>query len=94
VQELAILQQELLEQTSTWVKFGGVLVYSTCTLHPQENEAVIQAFLARHPSWQICPPTLDSPASAFATSAGWIKVWPHRHSMDGFFMVRLSKENH
>lgn len=94
VQELAILQQELLEQTSTWVKFGGVLVYSTCTLHRQENEAVIQAFLAHHPSWQICPPTLDSPASAFTTSAGWVKVWPHRHSMDGFFMVRLSKENH
>jgi len=94
VQELAILQQELLEQTSTWVKLGGVLVYSTCTLHPQENEAVIQAFLARHPNWLICPPIPDSPASAFATSAGWIKVWPHRHAMDGFFMVFLRKENH
>ncbi|MEQ8974953.1 MAG: 16S rRNA (cytosine(967)-C(5))-methyltransferase [Coleofasciculus sp. C1-SOL-03] len=87
VQELSVLQSELLTQTATWVKPGGVLVYATCTLHPQENEAVIQAFLERHPHWCIDtpPPTL----SAFSTPQGWLKVLPHQHQMDGFFMVRL-----
>ena len=89
VQELATLQQELLQQTATWVKPGGSLVYATCTLHPSENEAVVQAFLAQHPNWQIEPPSPDTPPAAFAQPSGWVKLWPHQHKMDGFFMVRL-----
>ncbi len=89
VQELSVLQRELLERASTWVKPGGTLVYATCTLHPQENEDVIQPFLDHHSCWKIEPPPLDSPFSAFGTPQGWIKVWPHRYQMDGFFMARL-----
>ncbi len=89
VQELSVLQRELLERASTWVKPGGTLVYATCTLHPQENEDVIQPFLDHHSCWKIEPPPLDSPFSAFGTPQGWIKVWPHRYQMDGFFMVQL-----
>ncbi|HEY9599814.1 MAG TPA: methyltransferase domain-containing protein, partial [Cyanophyceae cyanobacterium] len=91
VQELSVLQAELLEQAATWVKPGGVLVYATCTLHPQENEGIIQPFLERHSNWQIEPPPPNSPAVAFSTPQGWIKVWPHRYQMDGFFMVRLKQ---
>ncbi|MGK7901844.1 MAG: 16S rRNA (cytosine(967)-C(5))-methyltransferase [Hormoscilla sp.] len=85
VEELSALQRELLEHTATWVKAGGILVYATCTLHPLENERVIQAFLEKHPHWKIDPP----PGAA----EGWVKVWPHRHQMDGFFMVRLKQES-
>lgn len=92
VQELSSLQGELLEQATTWVKPGGVLVYATCTLHPQENEGVIQSFLQRHSHWQIEPPPPSSFLSAFSTPQGWIKVWPHRSSMDGFFMVQLKPD--
>jgi 16S rRNA (cytosine967-C5)-methyltransferase len=91
VAELAQLQTELLRQAATWVKPGGVLVYSTCTLHPLENEAIAQNFLSTHPDWQIEPPAADHPAAPFATPEGWIKVVPHRHQMDGFFMVRLRR---
>nr|WP_290227670.1 16S rRNA (cytosine(967)-C(5))-methyltransferase [Trichocoleus desertorum] len=91
VQELGTLQQELLTAAATWLKPDGVLVYATCTLHPQENEQVITAFLAQHPDWQIEPPAPSSPAAAFATPQGWVKVWPHRQQMDGFFMVRLKR---
>jgi len=94
VQELAVLQSELLLQASTYVKPGGTLVYATCTLHPLENEGVIQPFLACHPEWRIEPPAPDSPAFAFTTAEGFVKVWPHLQAMDGFFMVRLSKESY
>ncbi|MEA5583514.1 16S rRNA (cytosine(967)-C(5))-methyltransferase [Nodularia harveyana UHCC-0300] len=90
VQQLSSLQAELLSHTSELVKPGGVLVYATCTLHPAENEDVISTFLAHHPHWQIQPPISDS---AYSTPQGWLKVWPHRQNMDGFFMVRLRKAN-
>jgi len=96
INELVILQKDLLSQAATWVKTGGTLVYATCTLHPQENEAIIQDFLAHHPNWQIVSPTTtnSSLAANLAITEGWIKVWPQRQGMDGFFMVRFRKEAH
>lgn len=91
VAELTVLQSKLLSQAATWVKPDGILVYATCTLHPAENEAVIQQFLESHSDWHILPPRPDELTATFATSQGWVKVWPHRHNMDGFFMARLSR---
>ena len=91
VQQLTQLQAELLEQAALWVKPSGILVYATCTLHPLENEAIVQDFLAHHAEWAIEPPPTDSPPAAFLTAEGWLKVWSHQHDMDGFFMVRLKK---
>ncbi|MBE9146181.1 16S rRNA (cytosine(967)-C(5))-methyltransferase [Planktothrix mougeotii] len=90
IQELSQLQAELLEITQTWVKPGGCLVYSTCTLHPQENETLIQTFLSQHSNWKILPPPGNFILSP--EPEGWIKIWPHRQNMDGFFMVKLMKE--
>lgn len=89
VKELSILQRELLDSASKYVKIGGILVYSTCTLHPLENEQVIQDFLATYPNWQIELPATNSQIYSLVTPSGWIKVLPHREQMDGFFMVRL-----
>jgi 16S rRNA (cytosine967-C5)-methyltransferase len=88
---LTLLQTELLNHAATWVKPGGVLVYATCTLHPPENEMLIQTFLEQHPQWQIELPSPDNPAASYQTPEGWVKVWPHRDYIDGFFMVRLRK---
>ncbi|MBW4625903.1 MAG: 16S rRNA (cytosine(967)-C(5))-methyltransferase [Brasilonema octagenarum HA4186-MV1] len=93
VEELSVLQKQLISHTSTFVKQDGVLVYSTCTLHPKENEEVVSSFLAENPNWEIEPPSADSPASTYSTPQGWIKVLPHQQDMDGFFMVRLRKNN-
>ena len=90
VKELAQLQTELLDQAATWVKPGGVLVYSTCTLHPAENEAIAQAFLSRHSDWSIQPPS-NPPGNTFVKPEGWLKVWCHQHNMDGFFIARFHK---
>ncbi|MBV6623950.1 MAG: 16S rRNA (cytosine(967)-C(5))-methyltransferase [Rivularia sp. (in: Bacteria)] len=93
IRELSILQGELLLHSSTFVKDSGSLVYSTCTLHPDENEGVIKSFLESNPNWEIEPPETDSAIYEYATSAGWIEVLPHKHNMDGFFMVRLRKKH-
>ncbi|MEM9807561.1 MAG: 16S rRNA (cytosine(967)-C(5))-methyltransferase [Cyanobacteria bacterium P01_D01_bin.56] len=89
---LVTLQRELLDAATDWVKPNGVLVYSTCTLHPDENQHLIQKFLVEHPDWQIQTPTEDSPVANFVTDQGWATVWPHRQDMDGFFMVKLQRK--
>jgi 16S rRNA (cytosine967-C5)-methyltransferase len=93
VEELALLQQELITHAANYVQPTGVMVYATCTLHPAENEGVIDKFLSSHPHWQIEPPTRESPLATYASPRGWIKVLPHQQDMDGFFMVRLRKAN-
>jgi 16S rRNA (cytosine967-C5)-methyltransferase len=72
------LQAQLLDHGSQWVKPGGVLVYSTCTLHPAENEAQIEAFLARSPGWRL--------------QTDPITIWPHRQDRDGFFIAKLVRK--
>ncbi|KAM3099907.1 16S rRNA (cytosine(967)-C(5))-methyltransferase [Phormidesmis sp. 146-12] len=91
VLELAQLQQAILNHAATWVKPNGSLVYATCTLHPAENEQIIQNFLTQHPEWRVDRPESTPTLAPFFTSEGWAKVLPHHHNMDGFFMVRLTK---
>ena len=93
IQELAQLQAKLLANTATWVKPGGVLLYATCTVCSIENEEVIAPFLKTHPDWQIEQPPTDFPLAHLANDDSWIKVWPHRQQMDGFFMVKLRRAN-
>jgi 16S rRNA (cytosine967-C5)-methyltransferase len=90
VATLAQLQQALLTQAATWVKPHGSLVYSTCTLHPAENEATLATFLAQHPHWHIVPP-VDPLIAPFVSAEGWVKILPHQQQMDGFFMVQLKQ---
>jgi len=90
IQQQSQLQSELLANAATFVKSGGVLVYATCTIHPLENETVIRSFLDSNPHWQIQPPTIDLPVQP--SPEGWVKVWPHRNQMDGFFMVKLKQD--
>ncbi len=91
VTELCQLQLELLSAAAACVKPSGSLVYATCTLHPEENAALVQRFLAQHPAWAIAPPTTNAIVAPFAVKEGWIQVWPHEWDMDGCFMVRLQR---
>jgi 16S rRNA (cytosine967-C5)-methyltransferase len=91
VESLFPLQQQLLEQAATWVKPKGILVYATCTLNLSENEKIVESFLANYPDWSIQFPT-NIIAKNLVTPKGWIKVYPHLHNMDGFFMVKLVRD--
>jgi len=91
VQELAQKQRAILGSAARLVKPGGRLVYATCSLLPDENEAVAQDFAAAHAEFELLNAAellhaLKVPdASALTTSAGHLRLWPHRHGTDGFF---------
>ncbi|MBI4842285.1 MAG: 16S rRNA (cytosine(967)-C(5))-methyltransferase RsmB [candidate division NC10 bacterium] len=84
----AMLQQELLEGVAGALAEGGLLVYSTCSLEPEETDAVIVAFLTAHlefrldTSWRGLPPM-----SGLVDGDGHLRAWPHRHGTDGFFVA-------
>jgi 16S rRNA (cytosine967-C5)-methyltransferase len=89
IASLVPLQQALLEAACRCAKPSGEMVYATCTLNPAENEAVVNTFLQGHPGWRIQPPEPEFNFGSMVAPEGWIKVWPHRSNMDGFFMVKL-----
>jgi 16S rRNA (cytosine967-C5)-methyltransferase len=91
IQSLTLLQAEILEQAATWVKPQGDLVYATCTLNPQENQAIIQQFLQTHLQWHLSPLPVLSLAKKIASEEGWLQILPQVQHMDGFFIAKLKK---
>jgi 16S rRNA (cytosine967-C5)-methyltransferase len=91
IKPLRELQLKILENSAKWVKNGGILVYSTCTLNKEENEEIITKFVENNPSWQLDTknnnPNFDFPI----TSKGMVKIFPPVDNMDGFFMAKLIK---
>ncbi len=95
LERMAALQQELLAGVAPAVAPGGLLVYSTCSLEPEETDAVVAAFLASRPEFtpaDISPEAGDalSVPGAFV-QAGWLRAWPHRHGTDSFFVARFRR---
>jgi len=84
------IQADILENLSRYVKPGGVLVYSTCTILRRENEDVANAFLARHPQFHAEP--FDLPQALGGRCGGMITLLPSVHNTDGFFICKLRRE--
>ena len=95
IAEGAELQGKLLDRAVHWLKPGASLVYSVCSLEPQEGEEVIRAFLARHSDFRIEPPS-DLPQFVPISADGWVRILPGlleaEGGLDGFFMARLVRE--
>jgi 16S rRNA (cytosine967-C5)-methyltransferase len=87
---MADLQRTLLTAAATVVRPGGLLVYSTCSLEPEENEAPVEAFLATHPDWAIEPPP-EGAVPPTVLDGPWLRVLPQRHGVDGAFAARLRR---
>jgi 16S rRNA (cytosine967-C5)-methyltransferase len=87
--KLPELQLQIVNNLSHYVKPGGVLLYSTCTLLQSENEDIIGAFLEMHKDYTPEPFVLPVPASGSET--GMVTLWPHIHGTDGFFICRLRR---
>jgi 16S rRNA (cytosine967-C5)-methyltransferase len=92
VASLAKQQAALLGQAGPVVAPGGTLVYSTCTLLQDENEAIVEAFLSEHPEFQRAPrEALPAALAPVLGSDGALECLPHVHGTDGFFAVRLER---
>jgi len=88
LRSMAEYQKALLQEASRWVAVGGRLIYATCSLEREENEDVITAFLSIHKEFRpVVPPV----AEAFRTESGYVRTFPHRHGVDGFFAAVLEK---
>ena len=88
LRELPCAQARLLARGAALVRRGGVLVYSTCTTEPEENENVVEAFLKDHPGFQAEPARGLLPE---AVADRHVQTWPHRHGCDGAFAARLRR---
>ena len=94
VAELAALQKRILDTCARYVKPGGTLVYSTCTLLPEENQNQIQDFLAGHTDFEIWPLGDMLPESLRdAETDGMTQLFAHKHpGMEGFFIARMRRK--
>lgn len=90
MEDLPQLQLEILENQCKYVKPGGILLYSTCTVLRRENEEVVQAFLQNHP--QYCPEPLPLPDVFPKNSSGMYTFLPGEQGTDGFFVCRLRRK--
>lgn len=90
VLHLAKLQAAMLENASRLVKPGGVVVYSTCTLEPEENDQVIRSFLERHQEFSL-DDARKFVHGDLVSPEGFVKTLPHLHGIDGTFAARLVK---
>jgi len=87
---LAEIQLVILRNAAAALSPGGVLVYSTCTLLPEENEATVTAFLAENPDFALAAPdTTPAEARPLVGPDGYFRSFPHRHDADGLFAARL-----
>ena len=87
---LADTQARILGSASRAVRSGGLLVYSTCTLEPEENEEIVEEFLTHNPEFRLeAPGEMDS---AVLDDRGFLRVLPHCTGFDGAFAARLRRE--
>lgn len=95
IDSLTKLQKEILEQAASYVKKGGVLVYSTCTLCKKENEKNLEWFLAKHPDFVAEDITEYLPQHWEAETAktGYVTLLPHQTRTDGFFISRMKRKD-
>ena len=88
--QLPALQRKILENQAAYVKPGGILMYSTCTVLRRENEDVVNAFLADHQNFCLEP--LDLPEGFPKNETGMLTLIPGEYDTDGFFICRLRRK--
>ena len=86
-EELSALGRQILEASSRYLKVGGVLVFSTCTLEKCENTDTVSSFLSEHPEFS----PIDFEVGGLYSKGGELTLYPHIHKTDGFYIALLRK---
>jgi 16S rRNA (cytosine967-C5)-methyltransferase len=94
--ELAELQAAMLRRAADWLKPGGTLIYSVCSLEPQEGEDAARAFLSGRPDYALAPIGGDELAPGMAPAPeGWLRMLPglfaDQGGADSFFIARFTR---
>jgi 16S rRNA (cytosine967-C5)-methyltransferase len=102
VEEMAVKQAAILQSAARMVKSGGRLVYATCSVLPQENEEIAQAFAAANPDFVplsaaevltgLKVENAPSLCSGGENGQLYLRLWPQRHATDGFFAAVWEKK--
>jgi 16S rRNA (cytosine967-C5)-methyltransferase len=90
IYKLADTQKGILRNAAALVKVGGAIIYSTCTIEPEENMDNVNWFLKEFPEFEIDPAENYLPAEVCADGA--MQTFPHEHGIDGAFAIRLIKK--
>ena len=90
LQELPKLQLDILEKSARYLKNGGCMTYSTCTLNPAENEEIVAEFIRTNPEYSLC----DFTVGGIDSVDGMLTLLPHVHDTDGFFVAKIKKEKY
>lgn len=87
-EDLPKVQLEILNASAKYLKEDGIIVYSTCTLNPAENEQVVEKFIAENSGFELVP---FSVGDIFCEN-GMLTLLPHVHNTDGFFMAKIRRK--
>lgn len=88
IADLSHQQRSMISNAARVLRHSGQLIYSTCSVEPEENEQVIEDFLAGHCEFKRVDP---SAAKELVTTDGYVRTWPHRDGCDGFFISCLER---
>ncbi len=86
---LPSIQKAILENVSRYVKRGGRIIYSTCTVRDEENKALAESFLAENSNFAAEDFALPGVGES---ENGMLQLWPHRHGTDGFFIAKFRRK--
>jgi len=97
IKELTGIQRQILASSAQTVKPGGVLVYSTCTITPEENQGMVQWFLEHFPTFYLDPvkpfiPFRLKEQDLAQAEQGMVQLLPHVHGTDGLFIARMKRK--
>ncbi len=91
IASLESLQKQILATTAAYLKPGGVMVYSTCTIEPGENRAIIDDFLAHHAQFERMDVSVELPVPV-PDAGPDLQLYPNTHRTDGFYIAKLRKK--
>lgn len=94
IKAITSLQLQMLENASCYLKKGGTLIYSTCTINPDENINIVKTFLNKNSNFRLLPikPISDKMNSHNEIKQGYLQVFPNIDEIDGFFISKMQKK--